>query len=98
VVLPRPQIFRLRRPSLVRGLLLTFTAMAMSLRLAGWPDLDHPHGTNWQILAVLTSLWGFAETARCLRRKWSLYHAGVLILVYACLMAVAMTVFFWLYL
>ena len=90
MVLPRPQIFRLRRPSLVRGLLLTFTAMAMSLRLAGWPDLDHPHGTNWQILAVLTSLWGFAETARCLRRKWSLYHAGVLILLYSELMILAL--------
>lgn len=82
----------------MRGLVLTFIAMAVSLRLAGWPDLDHPHGTNWQILAVLASVWGFAETARCLRRKWSLYHAGVLILVYSSLMAVAMTVFFWLYL
>lgn len=23
-----------------------------------------------------------AETARCLQRRWSLYHAGVLILLY----------------
>jgi hypothetical protein len=30
-----------------------------------------------------------AETARCLKRKWSLYHAGVLILLYADLMVLA---------
>ncbi len=30
-----------------------------------------------------------AETARCLRRRWSLYHAGVLILLYADLMILA---------
>jgi hypothetical protein len=29
------------------------------------------------------------ETARCLRRKWSLYHAGVLILLYSDLMILA---------
>jgi hypothetical protein len=30
-----------------------------------------------------------AETARCLQRKWSFYHAGVLILLYADLMILA---------
>jgi hypothetical protein len=30
-----------------------------------------------------------AETARCLRRKWSFYHAGILILLYADLMILA---------
>ncbi len=37
------------------------------------------------------------ETARCLGRKWSLYHAGVLILLYAELMILALTLFFCLY-
>jgi hypothetical protein len=37
------------------------------------------------------------ETARCMRRRWSLYHAGVLILLYAELMILAMVVFFWVY-
>jgi hypothetical protein len=36
------------------------------------------------------------ETARCLGRKWSLYHAGVLILLYSELMILAMALFFWL--
>jgi hypothetical protein len=38
------------------------------------------------------------ETARCLSRKWSLHHAGVLILLYAELMSLAMVLFLWLYL
>ncbi len=37
------------------------------------------------------------ETARCLGRKWSLYHAGVLILLYAELMILALALFFCLY-
>ena len=35
------------------------------------------------VLALLVAAWGMAETARCLQRRWSLYHAGVLILLYA---------------
>jgi hypothetical protein len=38
------------------------------------------------------------ETARCLGRRWSFYHAGVLILLYAELMILALALFFWLYL
>jgi hypothetical protein len=33
------------------------------------------------------------ETARCLHRRWTLYHAGVLLLLYADLMILAMIVF-----
>jgi hypothetical protein len=82
----------------VRGLLLSLSAMATALLLAGWPHLDTPHATNWQIFPVLMALWGMAETARCLKRKWSLYHGGVLILLHAALMILAFTVFVWLYL
>jgi hypothetical protein len=37
------------------------------------------------------------DTARCLGRRWSLYHAGVLILLYSELMILALAVFFWVY-
>jgi hypothetical protein len=33
------------------------------------------------------------ETFRCLGRRWSLYHAGVLIMLYAELMVLATVVF-----
>ena len=37
------------------------------------------------------------ETARCLGRKWSLYHAGVLILLYSELMILALVIFLCIY-
>lgn len=85
----RSNIFRLQQKSLLRATLLSLGAFAASLRLAGFPDIDSLHGSHWQILALLAAAWGMAETARCLRRKWSLYHAGVLLLLYADLMILA---------
>jgi hypothetical protein len=70
-------------------MLLSLGAFAASLRLAGFPYIDNLHGSHWQFLALLVAAWGMAETARCLRRKWSLYHAGVLILLYTDLMILA---------
>jgi hypothetical protein len=82
----RSNIFRLRQKSLLRAVLLSLGAFAASLRVAGFPNIRNLHGSYWQILALLVAAWGMAETARCLRRKWSFYHAGVLILLYADLM------------
>jgi CO dehydrogenase/acetyl-CoA synthase gamma subunit (corrinoid Fe-S protein) len=73
----------------VRGVLLSMGAFAVSLRLAGFPSVENLHRTYWQIVALLVALWGMAETARCLQRRWSLYHAAVLILLYSDLMILA---------
>ena len=83
------RIFRLRQKSLVRAVLLSLGAFAASLHLAGFPHIESLHGSYWQILALLVAVWGMAETARCLQRKWSFYHAGVLILLYSELMILA---------
>jgi hypothetical protein len=98
VALPRTFIFRLKHRSLARGVVLSLGAFAASLRLAGFPHIENLHGSRWQAVAALVALWGMAETARCLARKWSLYHAGVMILLYSDLMILAMTLFLWLYL
>jgi hypothetical protein len=97
VVLPCPSILRLRRRSLARGILLGLGAFAASLRLAGFPDINALHGSRWQVLSALAACWALGETARCLDRKWSLYHAGVLILLYTDLMILTLTVFLCLY-
>jgi hypothetical protein len=97
VVLPRPNLLRLRQRSLLRGILLALGAMAASMRLAGFPDANHLHASHWEFLPVLAAAWGMWETARCLGRRWSLHHAGVLILLYSELMILALAVFFWLY-
>ena len=74
-------------------MLFSLGAFAASLRLAGFPYINNLHGSRWQFLALLVAAWGMAETARCLRREWNLYHAGVLILLYTDLMILAGIVF-----
>jgi len=64
-----------------------------SLLLAGFPHMERLHGSNWQIVMLLLEAWGMGEVARCLQRKWSLYHGGVLLLLYSDLMILAMMVF-----
>ena len=77
----------------MRGVLLSLGAFAMSLHLAGFPNIENLHGTLWQLAALPFACWGMVETARCLRSRWSLYHAGVLILLYSELMILAMVLF-----
>ena len=79
----------------MRGILLALGAFAASLRLAGFPDIRALHSSSWQALPALVAAWGMFETARCLGRKWSLYHAGVLLLLYTDLMILAMVLFVW---
>jgi CO dehydrogenase/acetyl-CoA synthase gamma subunit (corrinoid Fe-S protein) len=73
----------------VRGILLSVGALFLALWLAGFPRFQNLHGSRWQILALVAAAWGMAETARCLQRRWSLYHAGVLILLWADMMILA---------
>lgn len=93
VELPRPSIFVLRRKSIVRAVALSLGAFALSLRLAGFPHIEDLHGSPWQVLALVMGLCGMVETLRCMGRRWSLYHAGILLLLYANLMILAMIVF-----
>lgn len=76
----------------MRGILLAVASFAVSLRLAGFPDIRVLHSSSWQIVPALLAFCAMAETARCLSRRWSLYHAGVLILLYTDLMILAMAV------
>ena len=88
-MLLRSNFFRLRHKSLVRAIVLSLGAFFASLRLAGFPNIENLHSSRWQILALLVAAWGMAETARCLQRRWNLYHAGILLLLYSDLMILA---------
>lgn len=70
-------------------MVLSLGAFGASLRLAGFPRIEDLHGSRWQLAALLAAGWGMAETARCLQRRWSLYHAGVVLLLYTDLMILA---------
>ena len=97
MVQTRTSFFLLRQRSLVRGIVLAVGAFALSLRLGGFPNINALHSSHWQIIAALIAFWGMVETARCLGRRWTLYHAGVLILLYTDLMILAMAVVLFLF-
>ena len=90
-------ILRLSRRSLVRAILLSLTAFFSSLLLAGFPHIENLHGSYWQWAVLVVALCGMVETARCLRRRWSLYHAGVLLLLYSNLIILALILFLAIY-
>lgn len=96
--LSRLNLFRLRYRSLARGVLLALGALVVSLRLAGFPLTDRLHASVWQFVPAIAVFGSVIETARCLGRTWSLYHAGVLILLYSELMILVLVLFFWVYL
>ena len=73
--------------------MLSLSAFIASLLLAGFPHIEKLHGSPWQVAALLIAAWGMAETGRCMRGKWSLYLAGVLILLYSDLMILTLIVF-----
>ena len=77
----------------MRGIVLSLGAFIASLLLAGFPHIEKLHGSPWQSLVLLAAGWGMVETGRCLRGKWSLYHAGVLLLLYSDLMILTLIVF-----
>ncbi len=89
----RLPFFHLRQRSLIRGVGLALVAFAASLLLAGFPYIATLHGSRWQLIATLAAAWGMAETLRCIRRHWSFYHVGVLILLYSEMMILLLTVF-----
>ncbi len=97
VELPRPSFFTLRQKSIARSLALSLGAFGLSLRLAGFPHIEDLRGSGWQIIPLAICLGGMAEMIRCLNRRWNLYHAGILLLLYANLMILAMIVFLLVY-
>lgn len=88
-MLPTSSILRIRQKSLARGIFFSLGGFFLGLRAAGFPDINQLHGSPWEFAALLAAAWGMADTARCLQRRWSLYHAGVLILLYADLLILA---------
>ena len=96
-MLPRTTLLRLRQPSILRSILVALLAFAASLRLGGFPDIDALHASRWQSLPILVALGAMVETIRCMKRRWSLYQAGVLILLYTDVMIMGLAVFLFFY-
>jgi hypothetical protein len=88
------ELLNLRHRSLLRGCLLVFISFAISIPLSGFPN-SRPN----PFIAVLAALacLGTVDTIRCIQRRWNLYHAGVILCIYADLMALGMIFFFLIY-
>ncbi|MGC2637026.1 MAG: permease [Acidobacteriaceae bacterium] len=87
-------VFNIRSRSLVRGTVVVLISLILALRWAGFPNF---HPSLLLILPTLAAVYGTWETTRCLRRRWSLYHGGVLLLLYTDVLALALIVFLLLY-
>lgn len=98
VALPHSSVFDIRRRSALRAVLLALCAFVATMRVAGFPRVHALHSSPWQIAPILVACWALAETFRCLQRRWSLYHAGIVLLLYSDLMILAMAMVLWLYL
>lgn len=90
----RSTFFDLRRRSLIRGNALVFLSLLVAVLLSDFP---HNRATLLLLLPAISAVAGTAETVRCLRRRWSFYHAGVMLCVYMDLMAVSIITFLLVY-
>ncbi len=90
----RPAIFNPRVHSLLRGTALVLLSLAVSFPLSNFPS-NRP--TVLLTFPLLIALAGTLDTLRCMKTRWSLYHGGVLLLLYMDLMADAIILFFLLY-
>jgi hypothetical protein len=89
-VLRRFSILQLQRKSLVRGTVLALGSLWVSFRISGFPEA---HICLWLIVPLLIACAATWDTARCLRKRWSFYHGGVLLLLYVDLMILLMISF-----
>ncbi len=87
-------IFNPRKRSLLRGCLLVLVSLAAAISISHFPDI---HPTPLLVIPTLAAMAGTADTVRCMQRRWSLYHGGVLLLIYMDLMALCMILFLLLY-
>lgn len=69
-------------------------SLAMALLCVGFPNV---HASGWMVIPAAGAVLGTFETTRCLRRRWSFYHGGVMLLLYADILVLAVIFFLLLY-
>ena len=69
-------------------------SLALSIPLSHFP---HLRPSFLVVLPALGALLGTADTIRCLRPRWSLYHGTVIVCLYMDLMAITLVLFLFLY-
>jgi F0F1-type ATP synthase assembly protein I len=90
----RYAVFNIRARSLVRGVVLMVASLVLAFAMGGFSNV---HGSLWMAVPVALAAWATWETTRCLQRRWSFYHGGVLLILYADVLVLALVVFLMLY-
>jgi hypothetical protein len=80
--------------SLIRANLIVLGSLAIATLISNFP---HLRATPWLLLPAIGCLIGTADTVRCMKRRWSFYHGGVLLCLYMDLLAITLVLFFLLY-
>ncbi len=78
----------------MRGSVLVLASVAMAFPLSDFP---HNRATMLLTVPLLMAGVGTFDTVRCMRKRWSFYHGGVLLCIYMDLMAVVLILVFLLY-
>jgi hypothetical protein len=87
-------LLHFRTRSLARGNILVLASFFAAIPLSHFP---HIRSSPFLLLPAILAIVGTAETVRCIQRRWSFYHAGVLLCIYMDLMAIAMVLFLLVY-
>lgn len=78
----------------MRGNTLVIASLVVSFLISGFPT-DRP--TVLLVFPLLIAMVGTADTMRCMRKTWSLYHGGVLLLIFVDIMSAFLILFLFLY-
>lgn len=89
-----PAILNPRTHSLRRASGLVLGSLAIAIYLSHYPHIQR---APLLVLPVLIAIAGTIDTVRCIQRRWSFYHAGVMLFIYMDLMALMLMLFFLFY-
>ncbi len=89
-----PAVLNPRIRSLARGNVVVLGSVALATLLSHFPHLEP---TPLLVIPTLLCLFGTFDTVRCMRKRWSFYHGGVILCIYMDLMALTLILFFLLY-
>ena len=89
-----PAVFNPRAHSLLRSNFIVFASVALATLISQFP---HLHATSWLVLPFFACVVGTADTVRCLQKRWSFYHGGVMLCLYMDLLAITLILFFLFY-
>ena len=74
--------------------MLVWASVIAAILLSNFP---HNRATPLNIIPAAVAIAGTLDTLRCIRRRWSFYHAGVIFCLYADLMAIFIILFLLIY-